>query len=234
MLISGVVLWWPKNKHVRKQRFTIKLHTRWRRKNYDLHNVLGFYMCWIAIFITLTGLVFGFQWFAKSVYWVSSGGNNLIEHIDPLSDTTEEKKYTGLADRLWQQHQKLAGDNKILQVYFPASPQSALEIIVNNRPGTYYKADVFHYDQYTGKELVATGSWHGKYSEAKAADKLVRMNYDIHVGAIIGLPGKLLAFFASLVAASLPVTGFIVWYGRRKKTKRISKPLPVKHINVPV
>jgi uncharacterized iron-regulated membrane protein len=49
--------------------------------------------------------------------------------------------------------------------------------------------------------------------------KLMRMNYDIHVGAILGLPGKILAFFASLLIASLPVTGFMVWWGRRNKAK---------------
>jgi uncharacterized iron-regulated membrane protein len=45
------------------------------------------------------------------------------------------------------------------------------------------------------------------------------MNYDIHTGAILGLPGKFLAFFASLIAASLPVTGFMIWMGRKKKKK---------------
>jgi uncharacterized iron-regulated membrane protein len=43
------------------------------------------------------------------------------------------------------------------------------------------------------------------------------MNYDIHVGAIIGLPGKILMFFASLICASLPITGCYIWWGRRKK-----------------
>ncbi|MEO7990252.1 MAG: PepSY-associated TM helix domain-containing protein [Chryseolinea sp.] len=33
------------------------------------------------------------------------------------------------------------------------------------------------------------------------------------------MPGKILAFFASLIAASLPVTGFYIWWGRRNKNK---------------
>jgi len=45
------------------------------------------------------------------------------------------------------------------------------------------------------------------------------MNYDMHTGAVLGLPGKIAAFFASLVAASLPITGFMIWWGRRKKNK---------------
>jgi uncharacterized iron-regulated membrane protein len=44
MLITGIVLWWPKNKAARKQRFRFqwKDTTQWKRKNYDLHNILGF------------------------------------------------------------------------------------------------------------------------------------------------------------------------------------------------
>jgi uncharacterized iron-regulated membrane protein len=45
------------------------------------------------------------------------------------------------------------------------------------------------------------------------------MNYDIHVGAIIGLPGKILMFFISLICASLPITGVYIWWGRRNKEK---------------
>jgi uncharacterized iron-regulated membrane protein len=51
------------------------------------------------------------------------------------------------------------------------------------------------------------------------------MNYDIHVGAILGFPGKVLAFLASLIAASLPVTGFMIWWGRRKKPHPNPSPL---------
>lgn len=74
LMTTGLVLWWPKNKAARKQRFRVKWNARWRRKNYDLHNVLGFYATWVAIFIAITGLVFGFQWVAASVYFISSGG----------------------------------------------------------------------------------------------------------------------------------------------------------------
>ncbi len=50
------------------------------------------------------------------------------------------------------------------------------------------------------------------------------MNYDIHTGAILSLPGKILAFCASLICASLPITGFLLWWGRRKKAKQSKSP----------
>lgn len=220
MMITGLILWWPKNKAARKQRFSIKWTAKWRRKNYDLHNVLGFYMTWIAIFIAITGLVFGFQWFAKSLYWVTSGGETMVEHKHPVSDTTKTVEFANMADHLWQEHRKEVRESESIGVYFANLSTDPVEIAVNHRPGTYYNSDYYHYDQYTGKELPATGSYAGKFKDASIADKIVRMNYDMHVGAVLGLPGKILAFFASLIAASLPVTGFYIWWGRRRKNKK--------------
>lgn len=219
MMISGIILWWPKNKAARKQRFSIKWSAKWRRKNYDLHNVLGFYMTWIAIFLAISGLVFGFEWFARSVYFVTSGGKKMVPHEHPVSDTTRISPAYNMADHVWKQHLDSIKDNESLGIYFAATHTDPVEVAVNHRPGTYYNSDFYHYDQYTGKELPAIGSYAGKFKDAKVADKIVRMNYDIHVGAVLGLPGKILAFFASLIAASLPVTGFIIWWGRRKKKR---------------
>jgi uncharacterized iron-regulated membrane protein len=221
MMISGLILWWPKNKAAKKQRFTIKWSARWRRKNYDLHNVLGFYMTWVAIFLAITGLVFGFQWFAKSVYWITSGGETMVEHTHPVSDTTKTASFANIADHLWQEHRAGLKENESIGVYFAGISTDPVEIAINHKPGTYYNSDYYHYDQYTGKELPATGSYAGTFEDAPLADKIVRMNYDMYVGAILGLPGKILAFFASLIAASLPVTGFYIWLGRKKKKKTV-------------
>ena len=49
--------------------------------------------------------------------------------------------------------------------------------------------------------------------------KMNDMNYDLHVGQVLGLPGKIIAFLASLICASLPITGFIIWWGKRNKSK---------------
>lgn len=217
MMVSGLILWWPKNGAARKQRFSIKWNVRWRRRNYDLHNVLGFYMTWVAIFVAITGLVFGFQWFAKSLYWVTSFGKQMVEHKHPVSDTTKIAKYSSLADHLWQVHKGNVQPNESIGIYFASLPTDPVEVVINHLPGTYYNSDFHHYDQNTGIELEAEGSYSGKFKTASVADKIVRMNYDMHTGAVLGLPGKIMAFFASLVAASLPVTGFLIWWGRKNR-----------------
>jgi uncharacterized iron-regulated membrane protein len=175
-------------------------------------------MSWIAIFIAITGLVMGFQWFAKSIYWLTNGGAPMVQAKAIISDTTQSSRIA-ITDRLWKQHQQMAAENESLTVYFPWSSSAPVELVVNHRPGTFYNTDFHYYDQYNGKELSANGSYAGPFSKAKFADKVLRINYDVHVGAILGFAGKLLVFFASLIASSLPVTGFLIWKGRSKTAK---------------
>lgn len=218
MMITGIILWWPRNKAAKKQRFSVKWNAKWKRVNYDLHNVLGFYMTWVVIFIALTGLVWGFQWFAKAAYW-SVGGEKSTEYLEPLSDTTQKAMYAQPVDVIWDRLKPEAAKVATIEMHFPTSDSGAIEAALNADKKTYWQTDYRFYDQYTLKEIPVSHVW-GRMDQAKTADKIFRMNYDIHTGAILGLTGKFIAFFASLIAASLPVTGFMIWLGRKKKKKQ--------------
>lgn len=229
MLISGIVLWWPRNKAARKQRFSVKWNATFKRKNYDLHNVLGFYMSWIAIFIAVTGLVWGFQWFAKSLYWTTSGGRQLVEFYEPVSEKPMQPVVSAGApaiDKVWQKMVASYPTAEVIEVHIPGSDSAAIEAVANPDASTYWKADYIYFDQYSLKEINVTHPY-GRYADAGAADKIMRMNYDVHTGAVLGITGKIMAFFASLIAASLPVTGFLIWRGRHKK-KKVVKPVIIK------
>jgi uncharacterized iron-regulated membrane protein len=217
MLITGLVLWWPKNRKASKQRFTIKWNARWRRKNYDLHNVLGFYAMVIGLVLGFTGLVWGFQWFAKSVYW-TAGGDKTLMYLEPQSDTTQMRPTVLPIDRVWELMKRDHPTAQGIEVHVPETASGPIAANAYPSGDTYWQTDYRYFDQYSLRELQV-GHIYGRYAQTSAADKLIRMNYDIHTGAIIGLPGKILMFFASLIIASLPITGFLIWKGRRDKEK---------------
>ncbi|MEJ6978986.1 PepSY-associated TM helix domain-containing protein [Pedobacter sp. P351] len=223
MLLSGIVLWWPRKwiRSIRDKSFKIKWNGSFKRANYDTHNVLGFYSCLFLLIISLTGLVWSFQWFSKSVYWLSSGGKSIPEYKQPISDTTLTVPFKMTAiDKIWMSLSGNGNNRTAMFISIPKKSADAIGISVYYNQGTYYKMDYHYFDQHSLKVLKADGPYFGKYADAGAADKLRRMNYDIHVGAILGLPGKILAFLASLISASLPVTGFLIWWGKRKKSKK--------------
>lgn len=223
MLISGLVLWWPKNRNAARQRFSINWNAAWRRTNYDLHNVLGFYATWVLLILALTGLVWGFQWFARSVHTVAGGEKSLI-YQDPTSAKPEHSvtiQATAI-DRVWHKITSEHPTAEVVEVHIPDTDSSAIAASANPDGRTYWQTDYRFFDQYTLNE-VSVKHVYGRFGQANGADRLIRMNYDIHTGAILGLPGKILAFFASLIAASLPVTGFLIWWGRRKKSKSVKR-----------
>lgn len=218
MLTTGIILWWPRNKGSSRQRFTIKWTARWRRKNYDLHNVLGFYAFAIAVVLALTGLVWGFQWFGNAVHKAVGGEKSLL-YADAVSDKTTSMLYNKEPiDQVWDLMRKEYPGAKFIEVHVPETDSSSIAANTNPDDGTYWKMDYRYFNQYTLEEL-SVDHIYGRFDAAASADKLLRMNYDIHTGAILGFPGKLLAFFASLIVASLPVTGFCIWWGRRNKAK---------------
>jgi uncharacterized iron-regulated membrane protein len=220
MMITGIILWWPRNRKAARQRFSIKWNARWRRKNYDLHNVLGFYMTWVAIFLAITGLVWGFQWFANSLY-AAAGGNKSLVYSEPISSVTASVHPGKPAiDIVWEKMKAMYPTAEAIEVHPPASDSSPVAANANPDRATYNKIDYRYFDQYTFEELDVDHIY-GRYSEASVADKIMRMNYDVHTGAILGIVGKVLAFFGSLIAASLPITGVVIWVGRKKKRKHI-------------
>jgi uncharacterized iron-regulated membrane protein len=105
-----------------------------------------------------------------------------------------------------------------IELHLPESDTVPIAVNVNPDATTYWKTDYRYFDQQTGKELSVSHQW-GRFKNATSSEKLMRMNYDIHVGGIAGLPGKIFACLMSLVIASLPITGFLIWYGRKYKKK---------------
>ena len=231
MLVSGIVLWWPKNKAAAKQRFWLRWKDglKWKRKNYDLHNVLGFYSSWFAVVVTITGLVWGFQWVAQGVHW-SLGGEKSLVYEEPVSvkgTSTLVSAQTPAIDRVWALLNQEHPGAQRLEVHVPESDTSVIAANVNADAATFWKTDYRYFDQYSLREL-SVNHIYGRLKDAGLADKAIRMNYDIHVGSIFGLAGKILAFLISLTVASLPITGTLIWWGRRKKTAKAQRKAEVQ------
>ena len=93
--------------------------------------------------------------------------------------------------------------------------------VYTNTEGPRYQ--VHYFDQVSGAKLKGTGVDVTPFSEANGGDQIRRLNYSLHVGSIFGISSKIVYFIASFIAASLPVTGFYIWWGKRKK-KPSKKP----------
>lgn len=217
LMITGIVLWWPKRKSDRKRSFTIKWGGRWRRVNYDLHNVLGFYATSIAIVLAVSGLSIAFDWVRDGIYTtVNLGREYPTEKIDPQSDALGKAALTGNPiDIAFRQAQQQSPRAQMFLIYDPSAKAESVGVTAYAKSLRYYESDEYSFDRYSGRLLKYL-----PHIKKSAGMKMNDMNYDIHVGQILGLTGKIIAFIVSLICASLPVTGLIVWLGKRKKVKK--------------
>jgi uncharacterized iron-regulated membrane protein len=217
IMITGLILWWPKRKSDRKRSFNIKWNGRWRRVNYDLHNVLGFYATSIAIILAITGLSMVFESVREGIYATANLGRSYpSEKVIPKSDSLLKAKVNSrfVIDKAFASTQTLSPKAEMFLIYDDASAAGTIGITAYAQSLHYYKSDEYVFEKYTGKLLKQT-----THSKKSPGMKMNDMNYDLHVGQVLGLTTKIIAFLASLICASLPITGFIIWLGKRKKSK---------------
>jgi uncharacterized iron-regulated membrane protein len=197
---------------------------RWRRVNYDLHNVLGFYATSIALILAITGLAIAFEPVSKAIYNVANLGkvDYKTEVTEPKSDSLKRAGVVAqpVIDLAFAYARKNVPQAEMFLIHNDPAVSGAIGVGAYAKSMHYSHATGFEFDKYNGKLLKAY-----IYEKKSAGLKLNEMNYDIHVGQIGGITTKIIAFLASLICASLPITGFIIWLGKRKKVKTKSKPI---------
>ncbi|SHL36663.1 Uncharacterized iron-regulated membrane protein [Chryseobacterium carnipullorum] len=219
MLITGIVLWWPNNKKARKGRFWFSWENvkTWKRKNYDLHNVLGFYASFFALLISITGIYFAYPYVKNTFNLALSGSLEQPKEKDIKSPDSLMVKNASVYDLTAQQTRKLYPTSSSFRIPLNGKNKKGKElknipVTIYGEEGRFSERNALIFDKYSGKLLAEKP--HQKLSNA---EKYANANYDIHTGSYFGLFGKILWFITGLICTSLPVTGFLVWWGKQKK-----------------
>lgn len=223
VLLTGLFIWWPRrwSRKAVRSRLTIRRPFRWSRLDFDLHNVVGFYALLPLFVLCVTGLIFGLPWFARTVYSFTSGGRTLQAYTLPVSDTLKADVHqTASLNRLYMQMRHEAPGAVEFYLTIPQSKSDIYRVSVVHQRKSYYRTDNLFFDQYTLSPLQGTGSYAGHYDKVPWADRLMRMNLEIHDGRMWGIGGKIVMFLAAVVGTSLPVTGFLLWRKRTRPKQR--------------
>lgn len=221
LCLSGLVLWLPRQRRFLKQSLRIKWNARnWKRLNWDLHSVLGFYGLMVLLIISLTGIF----WVFDSAKWLVSKATR-----QPITNTTAPEntsKTPGLQMGVSMESAYYAAKHRHsgeMQTFIsnPEKEDQPIRVLFRYPYALVRKQNTLFFDRHTGQLLRE--DLHANYT---AYDKVMRANYDFHTGSIrvLGLGSKIIYFLASLFATSLPVTGFLIWWGRRKKRNKAPKP----------
>jgi uncharacterized iron-regulated membrane protein len=213
ILITGVILWWPKTKKILKRRLNIKWSAGWKRINHDMHLVFGFYSAIFLFIFAFTGLAWSFEWFNKGIYTVTN--SPLKPPPPPKSNYTPDAKNISFEDAL-ATARTVYSDVKFYNLSAPKDSAETFTVTALRHNAIHESAtDAVYIDQYSG-QVAGTMAFHERSLGAQ-----VRSSFKpVHTGSIWGTPSKIVAFIVCLFGASFPVTGTIMWINRTRKKKK--------------
>jgi uncharacterized iron-regulated membrane protein len=222
MMVTGFILWLPKNYRQFKQSIKIKWNAKFKRVNYDLHNSLGFYVLPVAMLIAITGLTWSFKWWEKGIYnlFGSAKQVELLRKVPVIN--TADTTANHLDQIFVTLKQQVNGNYKAIGFNMPEKNKKVVMayVYLKYRTDGWRNLSYFYFDARTGKmfdKLI--------HANKPLGLKWRNSNKDIHTGRIYGLPTQILTFLASFVCASLPITGFLIWWSKRKKKSKKYKAL---------
>lgn len=223
VLISGVVIWWPRTKKALKNSLKIMTRKGWRRFWYDLHVAGGMYTLVFLLAMALTGLTWSFQWYRTGFYKVfgveaqsGMGHGNAAANATAKVNKREgrgERKHSPYAH--WQEvYNRLAQANP---GYKQISVANGSASVAFSRYGNQRATDRYKFSPRTGEITETT-----LYKDLENSGKIRGWIYSVHVGSWGGMLTRVLSFIAALIGASLPLTGYYLWI-RRKIRRRPAK-----------
>jgi uncharacterized iron-regulated membrane protein len=218
ILITGLILWFPNQRRLVKQSLRIKWSGSFKRVNFDLHQVLGFYASIFLLVMAFSGTYFAFEGSKEAVNFVTGSklrkGDEVLNTAKKIDSTTIPTRYNTIYEST---NSKYPGATSVT-FSVRKTGELRLRLVYPNKWATARNQNTFFFDGKTG-QLLRTKL----YKDHNAADIYEASNYDLHTGAFFGIPGKIIWSIASLIGASLPITGFLIWWKKGKKKSKKQK-----------
>lgn len=220
VLISGIVVWWPRTRKALKNSLKISATKGWKRFWYDLHVAGGMYALILLLAMALTGLTWSFPWYRTAFYKVfgvevQQRANASLARQESKKDSRENgEKRSPFAH--WQEvYDKLSLQNP---EYKQISVSSGTASVSFNRFGNQRASDRYSFNPKNG-EFTETSL----YQHQDKSGKIRGWIYSVHVGNWGGMLTRILTFIAALIGAALPLTGYYLWIKKlmnKRKRKR--------------
>lgn len=249
VLISGVVVWWPRTRKALKNSLKIVVNKGWRRFWYDLHVAGGMYTLIFLLALSLTGLTWSFQWYRTGFYKVfgvevqpGMGHGNAAANATARSGKPEGKpegregrggrpegrggRAEGRGERAEarseHRHSPYANWERVYEQLAQANP-GYRQISVSDGSASVANN---RFGNTRGTDRYKFNPRNGEitetvlYSDLENSGKIRGWIYSVHVGSWGGMLTRILTFIAALIGASLPLTGYYLWIRKKVKRKR--------------
>ena len=247
VLISGIVIWWPRTRKALKNSLKITATKGWRRFWYDLHVAGGMYALIFLLAMALTGLTWSFPWYRTAFYKVfgvevqQRAAQVHAQKSDAQKRNTKlaahrEKKREGNEVRKGERSRR--PENNHSDMYSVTSPFVYWQEIYDKlrRQNPEYKqisissgtasVSFNRFGNQRASDRYSFNTDNGEFTETSLyqhqdkSGKIRGWNYSVHVGNWGGMFTRILTFIAALLGSALPLTGYYLWIKRLIKVRK--------------
>lgn len=224
ILLSGIVIWWPRSRKGLKNGIQIALRKGKTCFWHDLHAAGGIYVLLLVLVMALTGLTWSFDWYKNAFYTLfgvettapaKGPAHKEKSPQSPQPGTTTKATAPVTPFACWQQvYDQVAAENPDrLKIEITDGTAS----VSNNRYGNIRGTDRYTFDPQSGQITGAS-----LYKDTGNSGKIRGWIYSVHTGAWGGNLTRIIWFLAALLGATLPLTGYYLWIKRlyRKRHNR--------------
>lgn len=206
ILITGIIRWWG------NRSFQIKRKASAARKIYDLHRILGIYTAILLLVCSLSGLMWSFGWYRQGVaklFRIETGQTRQLP-----KETKKEKTSSPESNFSWQNACEAALKEIPDFNYMTLYPDGTVTVL---RKAAIHPRATENYRYSPEKNSITLVSGYGAN---RNHSYMMGWAYVIHAGSWGGAVTRWLTFFAALTGASLPVTGYILYFRRIRRRKK--------------
>jgi uncharacterized iron-regulated membrane protein len=206
--VSGVVLWWPRNRAYKKALF-VKRGSHGIRLHYDIHRVSGIYSVLLLGVLALTGIYLTFPSEIKpAVNWVST------LQKQPQSDALSPNAAPAIsADDALNFADQFAPGHRVKCLWMPGASGPAWRISMTAEQGVAWNGGPVELWLHPNGGAVVAGH---RYAEAGSGDTVLAWQLPLHSGKAFGLVGRAVVFVLGFVPLIMAITGLAIWIRKRK------------------
>lgn len=233
ILVSGLILWIPRSRKALRNRLKVS-YSDGRRFWHDCHVTLGFYATLLLLVMALTGLTWSFGWYRTAAYALFGGPQQTVAAQEKPSRKADsgnrhERERSGERTAGREQGKRQAEtearpfdyavwDEVLEQLTAHYTAYKTIVLTQTEaqvaRQSAMRRIDRATFDPRSGRLAEIT-----RYEETPRQQRLRGWFYAFHTGTWGGIWTKILYFIAALIGASLPLTGYWLWW-RRCMNKR--------------
>ncbi|WP_316166008.1 MULTISPECIES: PepSY-associated TM helix domain-containing protein [unclassified Bradyrhizobium] len=215
LLITGLVLRWPRRASSAALWLKPQLGLSGRGLHRSLHSVIGTWVLPVYLVIALTGLSYSYAWYKDGLTWLLAPATSGA----PMPGKAPREGRSGSAeakpvalDLVWSTLREQIGDRfAVMQLTLPAGAGAAVRVRAWPSEAHDGRRDEFRIDGATGRLLAAE-----RYADKTTGERVLARILDIHRGSILGWPGQLAFMLAAALMPLFAVTGTLLYLSRRR------------------